>query len=465
MIKSFCIIIVNLFVVSVAYTQLRLPAVIAPGMVLQQTDSVTIWGWGYNGQKVTINGSWNNEPTTTTITNLGKWTTKIKTPAAGGPYVLTISSGGSTIALDDVLVGEVWLCSGQSNMEWGYGNGDRFIKAELPTCYNKNIRFFQVPRTASDYPQDDLKAQWLVCDSNSLKNFSAVGYYFGKKLQQDLNIPIGLINASWGGTPAETWTPAESIDENKVLKTAAAQLKEVPWGPVKPGLNFNGMIAPLTRFAIAGALWYQGEANVGSDGTYATLLTTMIDAWRNKWHRDFPFYYVQIAPFNYGNNYNGALLQEQQTKVLNHPKTGMVVITDQIDSVTNIHPSDKREVGKRLANLALGDTYKKEIPEYRSPMLSDVATNKNKLVLSFSHAPTGLMYTGKKITGFYISGDQKDWLPADAKIDNDQIIVWNKSLRNPVYVRYGFSNTLIGNVFNKEGLPMVPFRTDEGPVK
>ncbi|CAN5790379.1 sialate O-acetylesterase [soil metagenome] len=465
MIKSYCLIVITFFVASVAFSQLRLPAVIAPGMVLQQNDSVTIWGWGYNGQKVTITGSWNNEAATTTITNLGKWTTKIKTPLAGGPYVLTISSGGAIIALDDVLVGEVWLCSGQSNMEWGYANGDRFIKAELPTCYNKNIRFFQVPRTASDYPQDDLKAQWLVCDSNSLKNFSAVGYYFGKKLQQDLNVPVGLINASWGGTPAETWTPADNIYDNEVLKTAAAKLKEVPWGPVKPGLNYNGMIAPITQFSIAGALWYQGEANVGSDGTYATLLTTMIDAWRNKWQKDFPFYYVQIAPFNYGNNFNGALLQEQQTKVLNHDKTGMVVITDQIDSVTNIHPSDKREVGKRLANLALGDTYKKDIPEYRSPLFKSITTNKNKLVLSFSNAPTGLIYTGKKITGFYISGDQKDWLPADAKLDNDKITVWNQSIRNPVYVRYGFSNTLIGNVFNKEGLPMVPFRTDEGQVK
>ena len=456
-----CLILIHLFLIPISNAQLRLPAVISSGMVLQQNDSVMLWGWGYNGQKVTISNTWGNETVSTVTNNYAKWKVKIKTPAAGGPYIINISSGGSNISLQDVLIGEVWLCSGQSNMEWSYYNGAKFIKEDLPDSYNANIRFFQIPRSASEYPQEDVKAQWQVCDSNSLKSFSAVGYYFAKNLQHDLNVPIGMINSSWGGTSAEAWTPAESVYNNDVLKTASAKLDEVPWGPVKPGINYNGMIAPVTNYNIAGVLWYQGEANVTTNNTYAQLLTTLIDAWRAKWKKEFPFYYVQIAPYNYGSNNMGALLQEQQSKVMSHPKTGMVVITDQIDSVTNIHPSNKREVGKRLANWALGDAYHQTIPEYKSPVFKNVVLKKNKLELSFENVPNGLMAKDKTVHGFYISGENRSWLPADAKIENDKVIVWNKAIKVPVQVRYGFGNTVIGNVFNKEGLPLVPFRTDK----
>jgi sialate O-acetylesterase len=349
-------------------------------------------------------------------------------------------------------------------MEWSYYNGAGYIKQELPDCYNKNIRFFQIPRSASDYPQDDLKAEWKICDSNSLKPFSAVGYYFGKKLQHDLNVPIGLINSSWGGTPAETWTPSESIYGNEVLKQAAAQLKEVPWGPVKPGLNYNGMIAPITKYNIAGAIWYQGEANVGTNRTYSQLLITMIDSWRDKWNKEFPFYYVQIAPYKYSNQNECALLQEQQTKTMSHSKTGMVVITDLIDSVTNIHPSNKRDVGNRLANWALAETYNKNSTPCKSPAFKNAETAKDKLILSFDNAANGIAAKDKIITGFYVSGEKEEWLPAEAKIENDKIIVWNKNLKQPVHVRYGFGNTIIGNIFSKEGLPLCPFRTDNWPV-
>jgi sialate O-acetylesterase len=434
-------------------------------MVLQQNDSVTFWGWGYNGQQVKITGSWDNSTTSGVVSNIGKWNFKIKTPSAGGPYSVRISSGGGNeIVLNDVLIGEVWLCSGQSNMEWSYYNGAGYIKQELPDCYNKNIRLFQIPRSASDYPQDDLKAEWKVCDSNSLKPFSAVGYYFGKKLQHDLNVPIGLINSSWGGTPAETWTPSESIYNNEILKQAAAQLKEVPWGPVKPGLNYNGMLAPITKYRIAGAIWYQGESNVGTNSTYSQLFITMIDSWRKKWDKEFPFYYVQIAPYKYGRQNEGALLQEQQTKTMSHTKTGMVVITDLIDSVTNIHPSNKRDVGNRLANWALAETFNKNVTAYRSPAFKNAETAKDKLIISFDNAPNGLMAKEKIITGFYISGEKEEWLPAEAKIERDKIIVWNKNLKQPVHVRYGFGNTIVGNVFSNEGLPLCPFRTDNWPV-
>lgn len=456
--------LICLFVSSRSFSQLRLPSVISSGMVLQQNDSVTFWGWGYNGEQVKVSGSWDNSVSTGIVSNIGKWSFKIKTPSAGGPYTIRVSSGGSDVLLNDVMIGEIWVCSGQSNMEWSYWNKANYIREELPTCYNRNIRFFQIPRTASDFPQDDLKAEWKICDSNSLKPFSAVGYYFGKKLQQDLNVPIGLINSSWGGTPAETWTPAESISSNNDLNNAAAELKEVPWGPVKPGLLFNGMIYPITKFKIAGAIWYQGEANVGTNSTYSQLLITMIDSWRKKWNKEFPFYYVQIAPYKYGNENVGALLQEQQTKTMSFPKTGMIVITDLIDSVTNIHPSNKRDVGIRLANWALAETYNKNIPAYKSPTFKREEIMKDKLVLSFDGASNGFLVKGKSITGFYISGEKEEWLPAEAKVEKDKIIVWNKNLKQPAQVRYGFGNTIVGNVFSKEGLPLTPFRSDNWPV-
>ncbi|HET6996373.1 MAG TPA: sialate O-acetylesterase [Chitinophagaceae bacterium] len=455
---------VSLFVSINSFSQLRLPSVLSPGMVLQQNDWVTFWGWGYNGQQVKITGSWDNTVTTGVVNNNGKWNFPVKTPRAGGPYTITVNSGGAQIVLSDVMIGEVWLCSGQSNMEWNYYGGARYIKEEFPTCYNRNIRFFQVPRAASDYPQDNLAGEWKICDSNSLRSFSAVGYFFGKKLQHDLNVPIGLINSSWGGTPAETWTPVESINSNDTLKKAADELQEVPWGPVKAGLIYNGMIAPITKFNIAGAIWYQGEANVGANSTYARLLATMIDSWRSKWNKDFSFYFVQIAPYKYGNKNVGALLQEQQTKLMNHPNSGMVVITDLIDSVTNIHPSDKRFVGSRLANWALAEAYDKNTGPYISPLLKTAEVTKERIVLSFSEVPNGIIARGKTITGFFISGEKEEWLPAEAKIENNKIIVWNKNLKQPVYVRYGFGNTIIGNVFSKEGLPMTPFRTDNWPV-
>jgi sialate O-acetylesterase len=452
--------ILSLLIEIPSFSQLRLPSIIGSGMVLEQNDSVNIWGWGFTGQKITVTPSWDARPFVTTVSNLGRWLVRLKTPGYGGPHTIDINAPGKDIMLSDVLIGEVWLCSGQSNMEYSYNSGARFIKEELPNCYNNNIRFYQIPRAASDFPQDDIKAEWKTCDSNSLKSFSAVGYFFGKKLQQVLNIPIGLINASWGGTPAEAWTPAEFISANETLKTAAGMLKEVPWGPVKPGLNFNGMIAPITRFDIAGVIWYQGEANTGGHRTYAQLLTTMIDSWRTRWDREFPFYYVQIAPFKYGGNNTGALLQEQQTKVMSHPKTGMVVTTDLIDSITNIHPSDKRYVGSRLAGWALAETYHQNTGPYKSPTYKDSRLEKNKLWLSFNDAPGGFIIKGKTIQGFFISGDKENWQPAEARIENDKIIVWNKDLKQPAFVRYGFGDTVIGNLFSKEGLPLCPFRTD-----
>jgi sialate O-acetylesterase len=447
---------------SSSFAQLRLPAVLSSGMVLQQKDSATFWGWSGPGSTVSVTTGWNNATDSVVTTNGATWKLKVATPAAGGPFDITIKSS-ETIKLTDVMVGEVWLCSGQSNMEWNYYAGEKDIPAELSSPANPMIRFFQVPKSTSDYPQDDVKAKWVVCDSNSLKSITAVGYFFGKRINQALNVPVGIINSSWGGTPAEVWTPAELVTNDAQLNAATGKLNKTSTGwPWQQGVTYNAMIAPLTNFNIAGALWYQGEANVSSNETYTKLLTTMIDAWRNKWNKEFPFYYVQIAPYNYGDsNINGALLQEAQTKAMAHPNVGMAVITDLVDSVSNIHPSHKREVGNRLANWALAQTYHQNGIIYRSPEYEKAAKKSGRVELSFSNVPTTLKSTDKKITGFMISDASGQWYPADAKISGNKITVWNKKVKDPAEVRYAFTNTLIGNVSSAEGLPLTPFRTGQ----
>ncbi len=444
-------------------SQLRLPAILSSGMVLQQNDSVALWGWAGPAEKVFVTTGWDNRMDSTIAGSGAQWRLRVKTPAAGGPYTVSIRSR-NTIRLENVMIGEVWVCSGQSNMEMTYSWGEKDIAQELATCNTTGLRFFAVPKTTSATPQDDVKAQWTVCDSSTLKNFSAVAYFFGKKLEQQLQVPIGLISSSWGGTPAETWAPAPLVEQDSVLKTAATVLKPSRNWPIQPGIAWNAMIAPITPFTIAGATWYQGESNTTTNSTYSRLLTTMIDAWRQAWKKTFPFYYVQIAPFKYGNNNIGALLQEAQTKTMQHPNVGMVVITDLIDSVTNIHPTHKREVGYRLAGWALAETYHLPGIVYKSPQFKSAERKGDALVLSFDNIPNGLIAKGKTITGFYVSGEQEGWFPADAVIQKDRIVVRSREVKAPVYVRYGFGNTITGDVFSTAGLPLCPFRSDNWPV-
>lgn len=445
--------------------EVRLPALFSDNMVLQRESDVAVWGWSSPGEKIFITNTWNNSVDSVQATSFAKWNVKIKTPAAGGPYTLTIK-GSNTITLQNVMIGEVWICSGQSNMEWSSVNGLPEMDAELPNSANAGIRLFHLPKTTAAYPQDNCAGTWKNCDPESLKSFSAVAYFFGKKLQKELNVPIGLINTSWGGTPAEVWTPAEAIDSDADLKEAAAKLGVNSWWPTVSGATYNAMIYPVTNFNIAGAIWYQGESNTGTAATYNKLMTTMIDSWRKAWKKDIPFYYVEIAPFKYGNKHIGALLREAQTQTLSHPKTGMAVITDLVENVKDIHPRQKIGVGERLAAWALAETYNKEGIAYKSPMYKSMEVNKNKVTVYFDNAADGLMLKGpeKKATEFYIAGEDKNFFPADVKIEGDHVILSNKQIKNPVAVRFAFSNTAIGNIFNKAGLPVNPFRTDKWDV-
>ena len=457
---SVLVLITLLFLATHASGNIRLPSAVASNMVLQQQSKVTLWGWADPGEKIIVSTSWNNAIDSVVATGDANWKIKINTPVAGGPYTITLK-GWSAIVLENIMIGEVWVCSGQSNMEWSSNQNLKQIMDELPNSSNTNIRLFHISKTTSNHPQDDLEGHWKVCSPESLKGFSAVGYFFGKKLQHDLNVPIGLVNASWGGTPAEVWAPDDQVNNDNELKTAAALQNKSKWWPVTPGIAYNAMISPLTNFPIAGAIWYQGESNTGTAASYNKLFTTMIGAWRKAWEKEFPFYYVQIAPYKYGNKNIGALLREQQTKTLSYPNTGMVVITDLVDDIKNIHPQNKIDVANRLADWALAETYKQNIVAYKSPLFKKMEINKNKAILFFDNAPAGFMTKeNKKATEFYIAGEDKNFLPADVKIEKDRIIVSHKQIKDPVAVRFAFSNTATSNLFSKEGLPVCPFRTD-----
>ncbi|WP_187263503.1 sialate O-acetylesterase [Pontibacter beigongshangensis] len=441
----------------------QLPAIFGNHMVLQQNAEVTIWGWARALEDVTVTSSWDQKTVKTKASNQAKWEVKLNTPAAGGPYTIKIE-GYNTILLEDVLIGEVWLCSGQSNMEWsaraGIDNAEQAVaQADFPS-----IRFFSVAHRTADAPQLDLGGQWVVCTPETMKDFSAVAYFFGKDLHQNLKVPVGLINSSWGGTPAETWVNPDLIEENKAMAASAATQKQVAWCPVEPGKTYHTMLRPLVPFRIAGALWYQGESNTNDPENYATLLPTLINNWRSDWGYEFPFYYVQIAPFkNYGLQ-AGARLRDVQRRTLQVPNTGMVVISD-IGNNENIHPTNKHDVGKRLANLALNQTYgKKELP-YSGPLYRDMKTEGNKAVLYFDHADKGLVSKGKKLTGFEVAGADQKFVKADARIIGNTVVVQAKQVKNPAAVRFEWNNAVEASLFNKDGLPASSFRTDDWAVK
>ena len=451
------------FISATALANVRLPAVIGSHMVLQQKSDVTIWGWCDAGEKIKLKTTWDTTTYNTVGSSSARWSLQVKTPVGGGPYQITIDGNNKTV-LDDVLVGEVWLCSGQSNMEmsvsWGIPYAD-----EVANATDKNIRFFYIPRTTAEYPQDDVKAEWVVCNPDDMKRFSAAAYFFGKTLRQNLNVPVGLINASWGGTPAEVWTPVEAIDNNAALKNAAAKLSPSSWWPVTPALNYNAMIYPIIKYSIAGAIWYQGEANVKTASTYTELLSTMIKSWRKAWQKDFPFYYVQIAPYaGYGENSSSAFLREAQTKALATPNTGMIVTTDLVDNINDIHPKMKKEVGIRLANYALSETYGKQGLVYKSPSYKNMKVEKDRIRIYFDNADKGLMTKDKTINEFFVAGDDQNFLPGNAKIEKNTVVVWSDSVKKPIAARFAFRNASLPNLFSKEGLPVVPFRTDDWPV-
>ena len=436
------------------FAKVTLPTVFSDNMVLQQNAVVPIWGWSTTtNETIRIVAGWNNVDTVSVhVSNILKWQTTLHTPAAGGPFTIQII-GSSTINLSNVMVGEVWICSGQSNMEWSVTRGILNGEEEAAKAANPNIRIFQVQKMSAESPQQNCQANWTVCSPETMRETSAVGYFFARELQQKLNVPVGIIVSAWGGTPIDLW-----IEKSRTVNYP--DLNSGGWW-AKSGILYNAMIAPFVPYDIAGAIWYQGEANCGDYLVYSEMMKILIENWRSDFRKDFPFYFVQIAPYDYGAKINSQYLREQQeiaSKTI--PNTGMVVVSDLVEDAKNIHPKNKLDVGKRLANYALAETYKQDIGAYKSPMFLAFQLEKGKLRLSFSNVVTGLESSGKTSEKFMIAGDDRNFVPATASINRKTIVVSSKQVKNPVAVRFCFDNISTPDVFSAEGLPLAPFRTD-----
>jgi len=453
------------FVCFLSFGNLRLPAILGSNMVLQQRSEVKLWGWGEPNEKVIVTPSWDNKTyAAVTVTGNADWALTIQTPAAGGPYTIRIK-GNNAIELSGVMIGEVWICGGQSNMEmcgnWGLAD----VRAEYATAHLSGLRLFHVAKASAAWPQADCEGKWEVCDSASLPGFSAVAYFFGKKLHDQLKVPIGLIESCWGGSSAEVWTPDSIIKGDRELRAAATKVLPNGQVPHLPGYTYNAMIAPITNYVPAGVIWYQGENNTLTASAYPRLFSAMMTSWRRAWGRELPFYYVQIAPFRYQLANVGALMREAQTRCLEEGHTGMVVTTDLVSDVGNVHPSDKHDVGLRLADWALAETYHQDGLVYQSPLFKDFTVKDDKVTVYVAHAGSGLLVRNKRVTELYIAGEDKVFYPAEAQVRGDSMIARSGKVQHPVAVRYAFGNAAMGNIFSKEGLPLGPFRTDLWPVE
>ena len=634
-----------------AFTQVSLPAIIGSHMVLQQKCDAPLWGWSKPGEQINIKTSWDGQSFTATADSAGKWMVKVKTPVAGGPFTIEII-GKKKIILEDILIGEVWLCSGQSNMEMplcGWQGGPIEGSAEaIKAANNPTIRLFTVKKATSFVPVDTCSGEWMVCTPESAKEFSATGYFFGLRLFQKLNIPVGLIHSSWGGTAAEAWTssrfiskipkfetspgvcdpekfyttaigkynkeqqqwvksigfaitdpgpewalsnasgsdwtdirvpaewgttpigkfsgivdyqmtfkvPKRWIKKNTTIELGPIDEMDVTWlngkligshlnpgdwatprvynlpaGTLKPGENilalrvantiglggingkeadvkinrgkskaknkslagtwkahkaesfealppapycvncnypntptmlYNGMIKPIIPFAIKGAIWYQGESNRYDGLLYRKIFTGMIENWRSDWKQgDFPFYFVQIAPYFYDDNLSTGLLREAQEYAMKKlPNTGMVVTMD-IGNLKNIHPAKKEDVGKRLANWALAKDYGLVNTAYSGPVYQAMQKEGDKIRIHFSNASGGLTSFGNELKYFQIAGADGVFKPATAIISDRTVVVSNDEVKVPVAVRFGWNSTDVTNLFNVLGLPAAPFRTDQ----
>jgi len=473
-----------------ASADVRLPAIFSSNMVLQRGASVPVWGWADDGETVTV--KFRNQKVSTKAKQ-GKWSLKLSSLKAGGPDVFTVS-GNNSIELTNVLVGEVWVCSGQSNMEWPLKNSFE-PEADIAASSNPMLRLITVSKLKANEPTNNFKGKWQQADPNSTPGFSAVGYYFGRDLQKSLGVPVGLIQSDWGGSPAEVWMKQDVLESNprykkeildayeaakksyddalakyekEKLEEKAGKPKSAPYAPWKPTELYNGMIAPLIPYAIKGAIWYQGESNAGRAHQYRSLFPDMIRNWRRDWNQgDFTFLTVQLAPFypikDQPAESAWAELREAQlytTTVL--PKNGMAVITD-VGEEKDIHPKKKAPVGARLALAARGIAYGEKIV-YSGPIYKKMQVKDGKAILSFDHVGGGLEARGGALKGFSICGSDKKFVWAVAEIEKDIIVVSSPNVPQPVAVRFGWADFPVVNLWNKGGLPASPFRTDNFPM-
>jgi sialate O-acetylesterase len=473
---------------------------------------VNIWGTADPGEQVSI--TLKDHRVNAVADSEGQWKVKLGPLGAGGPFTLTIA-GKNTLVLHDVLVGEVWVCSGQSNMEMPVGTNSEGwsgnvinYQEEITRADYPMLRLFTVQKAVAGKPQRDVKGYWVAARPQSVSEFSAVGYFFARELLKVLNVPIGMIHSSWGGTPAEAWTSRGTLqseaDLKSILKSETKLLSPYPkviqdfeqklahWrlesdkaesegtpvpsppaipddprrNPWRPAGLFNAMIMPLTPYAIRGAIWYQGESNADRPVQYRMLFPAMIRDWRRAWGEgDFPFLFVQLANWGvYSPGSNWPELREAQLMTLSLPKTGMAVTID-IGDGTDIHPKNKQEVGYRLALAAQAITYGRDVI-YSGPIYESMKIEGERIRLHFTHGYGGLVAKGGEtaaLGGFQIAGEDHKYVAGQAKIEGDSVIVQNETVAHPLAVRYGWGMNPECNLYNRAGLPASPFRTDDWP--
>jgi len=469
--------------------EVTLPKILASHMVVQRDLPLHLWGWASTGEVVTA--SFRGQERSTTADTLGKWSIYLPPTSAGGPFQIEIK-GNNSIALEDVLVGDVWVAGGQSNMEFEMYKAAT-AAADLPKAANDRIRLMIVKKEYSEYPKADLEGTgWAASTPETAKDFSAVAWYFAREIEEREHVPVGLIDSTWGGTVAESWTSLTALGadpglapvftarghmteretdaqlEEKVrarlIEEAKAQGKPMPQFPWHPLLNtwapaqlYNAMIAPLTPFPIRGAIWYQGESNSALERypTYERLFRTMIEDWRRQWSiGDFPFLFVQLANFKSSPAEEYFQIREAQRRTLALRNTGMAVTID-IGNPDDVHPKDKLTVGRRLSLAARAIAYGEQL-EYSGPVFRQVTPEASSLRVWFDHA-AGLQTKGGDLTGFEVAGDDGQFLPATAKIDGDTIVLQNASVATPKAARYGWTNSPECHLYNGADLPASPF--------
>lgn len=472
--RNYIIAIVLLLTSFQINAKIKLPALFSDNMILQQKSNAPMWGWAEKNANITIKTSWNAKIYKLKADNSGKWKTELQTPSFGGPFTIEVAEGNEKIVVKNVLIGEVWLCSGQSNMEMplkGFPgqpvrNGNEIIVKST----NKNIRLITVPRATVLEPKDDFEGKWEVASPKTTANFSATAWYFGSFLQEVLQVPVGLIHVSYGGSSMEAWMNQEMLKDFASAKIPTKK-EDLAKDPNRvPTTLFNGMLSPVIGYGIKGCIWYQGESNYERASEYTALMKKMVNSWRGLWNQgDFPFYYAQIAPFNYAQfhpkdnleKYNSAYLREAQLKATKEiPNTGMAVLMD-VGEENNIHPMDKEKGGNRLAFQALAKTYGMEGFEFESPKYKALEIKDNSVTVAFDDAPNGITSYGKEVTGFEIAGDDKVFYSAKAEVRRKSVVLTSDKVAKPVAVRYLFKDFTKAELFSTGGLPISSFRTDE----
>jgi len=456
---------------SMALAEVRLPAIVSSNMVLQRDTTIALWGWADAEENISISASWLDRPIKVRAGLSGKWAVEVRTNNSIDPQTIEIQSKTSRILLENILFGEVWLTSGQSNMEQpmqGYLGQPTFGSQQaILHAANDNLRLFTVVKEADTTPREELGGHvgWQSATPASAKNFSAVSYFYGQQLQQILGVPVGMIHTSWGGSLVESWMSTESLSPIKEIDLAEVDLER---GNRFPTVLFNAMINPLIPYTIKGALWYQGESNASQPEEYEKLFPAMVADWRTRWGiGDFPFYYVQISPYQYywpdsekaEVDHLVAQMREAQLQCLDLiPNSGMAVLMD-VGHRTVIHPPKKKEVADRLLYNALNKTYGYEAVDFSGPVYDAMEIADDRIHLTFRHADRGLYSKGDS-SNWEIAGADKVFYPALATVNREGVVVRSERVKEPVAVRYAWRSWATGTLFGANMLPASSFRTD-----